>query len=166
PTVGLLTIGAESEKGNKLVKRGHELLRTTPDVDFRGNIEGYDLLAGKVDVVVTDGFTGNVALKTLEGAVRYTFGELHSRLNGGRLARLGALLQRSRIRRLQGRLDPEAYGGAVLLGLNGTIVIAHGASRAKGIAAACALAAEIADGGTVARAGERMAALPRPHRLW
>ncbi|GLW12921.1 phosphate acyltransferase [Microtetraspora sp. NBRC 13810] len=166
PTVGLLTIGSEPEKGNKVVKRAHELLRAAPGLDFKGNVEGHDLLAGVVDVVVTDGFTGNVALKTMEGAVRYAFGELRSSIEAGRLSRLGALLQRQKMRRLARRLDPEAYGGAVLLGLNGTVVIAHGASRAKGVAAACALAASVAAGSTVARIGERIANSHRLHRLW
>ncbi|MCG5219860.1 phosphate acyltransferase PlsX [Streptosporangium sp. KLBMP 9127] len=166
PRTGLLTIGSEAEKGNKLAKRAHELLSSAPGLDFAGNVEGNDLLTGVVDVVVTDGFTGNVALKTMEGAVRYAFGELRSSIEEGRLAKLGALLQRGRIDGLRHRLDPEAHGGAVLLGLNGTVVIAHGSSKAKGIAAACVLATSLAAGGTVARIGERIAATPRPHRLW
>jgi glycerol-3-phosphate acyltransferase PlsX len=166
PKIGLLTIGSEAEKGNKLVKRAHELLASAPGLDFHGNIEGHDLLAGVVDIVVTDGFTGNVALKTMEGAVRYAFAELRSSIEDGRLAKLGALLQRSRLDALRRRLDPEAHGGAVLLGLNGTVVIAHGASRARGVAAACALASALANGGTVVRIGERIAANPRHHRLW
>ncbi|MBB5139469.1 glycerol-3-phosphate acyltransferase PlsX [Thermocatellispora tengchongensis] len=166
PRVGLLTIGSEAEKGDKVVKRAHELLAAAPSLDFAGNVEGHDLLTGKVDVVVTDGFTGNVALKTMEGAVRYAFGELRATVESGPLSRLGALLQRSKIRRLRHRLDPDAYGGAVLLGLNGTVVIAHGAARAGSIAAACALAATLAAARTVARTGERVAAAGRSHRLW
>ncbi|MER7503254.1 phosphate acyltransferase PlsX [Nonomuraea pusilla] len=166
PRVGLLTIGSEAEKGNKLVKRAHELLEGSPGVRFIGNVEGYDLLAGRADVIVTDGFTGNVALKTMEGAVRYAFGELRTTIGSGRLARLGALLQRSRLRELRRRLDAEAHGGAVLLGLNGTVVIAHGSSRAPAISAACQLAADLAKGGVVARIGERVNAVPRHHRRW
>ncbi|PZG40883.1 phosphate acyltransferase PlsX [Spongiactinospora gelatinilytica] len=166
PKVGLLTIGSEAEKGDKLVRRAHELLAAAPGIDFGGNVEGHDLLTGVVDIVVTDGFTGNVALKAIEGAVRFTFGELRASLAESRLARFGALFQRSPLRDLRDRLDPEAYGGAVLLGLNGTVVIAHGASRANGIASACALAARLAAGGTVAKIGERVAATHRPHRLW
>src|SRR5690606_6306510 len=105
-------------------RRAHELLSNTPGLDFAGNIEGHDLLSGKVDVIVTDGFTGNVALKTMEGSVRYAFAELRAALAESRPARLGALLQRRPLRRLMRRLDPEQYGGAVLLGLNGTVVIA------------------------------------------
>ncbi|WP_226900022.1 phosphate acyltransferase PlsX [Nonomuraea phyllanthi] len=166
PRVALLTIGSEAEKGNKLVKRAHELLLTSPGLRFTGNVEGHDLLSGRADVITTDGFTGNVALKTMEGAVRYAFAELRDVVSESRLARLGAAMQRSRIRELRRRLDPEAYGGAVLLGLNGTVVIAHGSSRAGGISAACKLAAELSAGGIVSRIGERVAAPHRSHRLW
>ncbi|WP_279339504.1 phosphate acyltransferase PlsX [Sphaerisporangium perillae] len=166
PRVGLLTIGGEAEKGNKLTKRAHELLSATPGLEFAGNVEGHQLLSGVVDVIVTDGFTGNVALKTMEGAVQYAFTELREALEGGRVARLAAMLQRGRLRDLRKRLDPEAYGGAVLLGLNGTVVIAHGSSTAKGIAAACALAATLARQGTVAHIAERVAATQKSHRLW
>ncbi|MFC4060326.1 phosphate acyltransferase PlsX [Planomonospora corallina] len=166
PRIGLLTIGSEPGKGNKLTKRAHELLSAAPGLDFAGNIEGHDLLTGVVDVVVTDGFTGNVTLKTLEGSVRYAFSELRRTIEESRTARLGGLLQRRRIRDLRGRLDPEAHGGAVLLGLNGTVVIAHGASHAAGISAACVLAAELAAQGVVPRIGERLGTAHRPHRLW
>ncbi|MET8863360.1 phosphate acyltransferase PlsX [Nonomuraea sp. NPDC004580] len=166
PKVGLLTIGSEAEKGNKVVKRAQELLQAGPGLHFAGNVEGHDLLTGKVDVITADGFTGNVALKTMEGAVRYAFTELREAIEDSRIARLGAALQRSRIRDLRRRLDAEAYGGAVLLGLNGTVVIAHGASKAQGISAACRLAADLAAAGVVPAIGERMAATGRSHRLW
>lgn len=166
PRVGLLTIGAEAEKGNKLAKRAHELLSGAPGIDFAGNVEGHDLLAGKVNVVVTDGFTGNVALKTLEGTVRYALGQLRESVDETLLARIGGRLLRPALRKVFGRLDPEAHGGAVLLGLNGTVVIAHGSAQAKGIAAACELAANLSDQEIVARIGERIASIPRPHRLW
>ncbi|TDC09440.1 phosphate acyltransferase PlsX [Nonomuraea longispora] len=166
PRVGLLTIGSEAEKGNKLVKRAHELLQSSPGLHFTGNVEGYDLLTGRADVITTDGFTGNVALKTMEGAVRYALTELQGSIGDSRLARLGAAMQRSRLRELRRRLDPEAYGGAVLLGLNGTVVIAHGSSKAQGISAACRLAADLASSGVVTEVGERVAATHRSHRLW
>ncbi|MEV0623587.1 phosphate acyltransferase PlsX [Nonomuraea sp. NPDC050404] len=166
PKVGLLTIGSEAEKGNKLVKRAHELLQATPGLIFEGNVEGHDLLTGRVDVITTDGFTGNVALKTMEGAVRYAFTELREAVSDSRLARLGAAMQRTRIRELRRRLDAEAHGGAVLLGLNGTVVIAHGASKAQGISAACQLAADLSAAGVVSAIGERTAATGRSHRLW
>ncbi len=112
-------------------------------------------------MITTDGFTGNVALKTMEGAVRYAFDELRQTIGGSPLARLGAFMQRTRLRELSRRLDAEAHGGAVLLGLNGTVVIAHGSSKAKGISAACRLAADLATAGLVAGIGERV---QRPHR--
>ncbi|GII94762.1 phosphate acyltransferase PlsX [Sinosporangium siamense] len=166
PKVGLLNIGAEAEKGNKTVKRANELLSTAPGIDFAGNIEGHDLLTGAVNVIVADGFTGNIALKTMEGTVRYAFGELRDTISTSRTARFGAFLQRSRIRELHKRLDPEQYGGAVLLGLNGTVVIAHGASKAAGVSAACEVAATLVRQGIVTRISERIAATHRPHRLW
>lgn len=166
PRVALLTIGSEAEKGNKLVKRAHELLVAAPGIRFTGNIEGHDLLTGVADVIVTDGFTGNVALKTMEGAVRYAFAELKDSVSDSRLARFGALMQRARLRELAQRLDSEAYGGAVLLGLNGTVVIAHGASKAPAVSAACELAVTLSRRGTVPRIGERVASTHRPHRLW
>lgn len=158
PRVGLLTIGSEAEKGNKLVRRAHELLGAAPALRFAGNVEGYDLLTGRADVIVTDGFTGNVALKTMEGTVRYAFEELRRTVSESRMARLGALMQRSRLRELNHRLDAEAYGGAVLLGLNGAVVIAHGSARARGVSAACRLAADLAAGGLTTRIGERISA--------
>jgi glycerol-3-phosphate acyltransferase PlsX len=165
PRVGLLTIGEEAGKGNKLARRAHELLAGDVEgVDFAGNVEGSDLLAGKVDVVVTDGFTGNVALKTVEGTVGLLVAELREAVTAGPAARFGALLQRRRLRSLRDRLDSETYGGGVLLGLNGTVVIAHGSSRAAGISAACVLARDLADSRIVEQIGDRIAAT-RPHRL-
>ena len=109
-------------------------------------MEGGDLMAGAVDVIVTDGFTGNVALKTLEGSMRFAAAELRAALTGTRAARVGALLQRRGLRELSARLDAETYGGAALLGLGGTVVIAHGASTARAVTAACALAANLSRG--------------------
>ena len=138
PRVGLLTIGTEPGKGNKFTRRAHELLASDPPhgalpLSFAGNVEGGDLLAGELDVIVTDGFTGNVALKTLEGSVRFAAAELRAAVTGTRAGRGGALLQRRGLRELASRLDAESYGGAVLLGLGGTVVIAHGASTARAI---------------------------------
>jgi glycerol-3-phosphate acyltransferase PlsX len=150
PRVGLLTIGAEPGKGNKLAKRSHELLEADPPhsglpISFAGNVEGGDLLAGKVDVIVTDGFTGNVALKTLEGTAGFAAAQLREVLGSSRTARVGALFQRRALRELSERFDAETYGGAALLGLEATVVIAHGAVRARGAAAACKLAAALSE---------------------
>ena len=151
PRVGLLTIGAEPGKGNKFTRRAHELLASDPPhgalpLSFAGNVEGGDLLAGEVDVIVTDGFTGNVALKTLEGSIRFAAAELRAAVTATRTARVGAFLQRRGLRELSARLDSESYGGAVLLGLGGTVVIAHGASTARAVTSACLLAADLARG--------------------
>jgi phosphate acyltransferase len=161
PRVGLLTIGAEPGKGNKLTRRAHELLEADPPhgglpISFSGNVEGGDLLAGRVDVIVTDGFTGNVALKTLEGTASFAADQLRQALGGSLAARIGAVFQRRGLRELAARLDSESYGGAALLGLEATVVIAHGAVRAKGAAAACRLAAELASGQISERIRERL----------
>lgn len=159
PRVGLLSIGAEPGKGNKLARRAHELLASGHHgVRFTGNVEGHDLLSGQVDVIVTDGFTGNVALKTMEGTIGTAFAEIRSAMTGSRSAKVGALLQRRRLQGLRERLDPETYGGGVLLGLNGTVVIAHGASRARAITSACVLAHELAAGRIVERIREQVSA--------
>lgn len=158
PSVGLLTIGAEPAKGNKTTKRAHELLAGgSHGIEFAGNVEGHDLLTGRVDVVVTDGFTGNVALKTMEGTIRTAFTEIRDAMTATPAARMGALLQRRRLQDLRDRLDPDTYGGGVLLGLNGTVVIAHGASRARAITSACELAHRLAAGRIVERIREQVA---------
>ena len=161
PRVGLLTIGAEPGKGNALTRRAHELLASEPQggglpLSFAGNIEGGDLMAAAVDVIVTDGFTGNVALKTLEGAMRFAASELRTALTSTRAARLGAALQRRGLRELSHRLEPETYGGAALLGMGGTVVIAHGASTARAVTAACELAANLTRGDITERVKERI----------
>ena len=160
PRVGLLTIGAEPGKGNALTRRAHELLAAEPHggalpLNFVGNVEGGDLMAGAVDVIVTDGFTGNVALKTLEGAMRFAAGELRAALTstappGSARCCSGAACGSSP------RLEPETYGGAALLGLGGTVVIAHGASTARAVTAACALAANLSRGDITERIKERI----------
>jgi phosphate acyltransferase len=170
PRVGLLTIGAEPGKGNKLAARACKLLDEEPPhggtpISFAGNVEGGDLLTGKVDVVVTDGFTGNVALKTLEGTARYAARQLREVAGATRAARLGALLQRHGLRELAARLDAETYGGAALLGLEATVVIAHGAVQAKGAAAACKLAAGLVDGRITDKIRERMGSARTSHFL-
>jgi glycerol-3-phosphate acyltransferase PlsX len=161
PRVGLLTIGAEPGKGNKFTRRAHELLAADPPhgalpLAFAGNVEGGDLLAGEVDVIVTDGFTGNVALKTLEGSIRFAAAELRAAVTGTPAARLGAFLQRRGLREMAARLDAESYGGAVLLGLGGTVVIAHGASTARAITSACLLAADLARGEITEKITQRL----------
>lgn len=161
PRVGLLTIGSEPGKGNKLARRGYELLDSDPPhgampMSFAGNVEGDDLLSGRVDVIVTDGFTGNVALKALEGTAGFAANQLREVLGGSRAARIGALLQRRGLRELSERFDAETYGGAALLGLEATVVIAHGAVTARGAAAACRLAAGLTERHITERIRERL----------
>lgn len=161
PRVGLLSIGSEPGKGNKVARRAHELLAAEQPhgglpISFAGNVEGGDLLSGNLDVIVTDGFTGNVALKTLEGTARFAARQLREALGGSRAARIGALLQRRGLRELTERLDAETYGGAALIGLEGTVVIAHGAATARGVTAACVLAADLAAARITDRITERL----------
>ena len=140
PQVRLLSIGEEAEKGNQLTLEAHALLAAS-ELDFRGNTEGRDLLARAADVVVTDGFTGNVALKTMEGTIRTVIEGLRAEIASSARGKLGGLLIRPAARGLRRRLDPETYGGAYLLGLRGLAVIAHGNSSGTAIANAIRLAA-------------------------
>jgi glycerol-3-phosphate acyltransferase PlsX len=140
PEVRLLSIGEEPEKGNALTLEAHALLAAS-DLRFAGNAESRDLLAGAADVVVCDGFTGNVALKLLEGTIRTLLDSLRHEIAATPRGKLGGLLIRPAARRLRTRLDPDTYGGAYLLGLRGLSVIAHGNSSRDAIANAIRLAA-------------------------
>jgi glycerol-3-phosphate acyltransferase PlsX len=156
PEVRLLSIGEEPEKGNQLTLEAHELLRDT-DVRFTGNTEGRTLLEGEADVIVADGFTGNVALKTLEGTVKSLLDALRAELETSTRGKLGGALIRPAARALRARLDPETYGGGYLLGLNGLVVIAHGSSTRVAIANAIRLASRGVEHGITERLRERMA---------
>ena len=140
PSIRLLSIGEEPEKGNQLTIEAHNLLAST-DLNFAGNAEGRDLLSGAADVVVTDGFTGNVALKVTEGTILGLLEGLREEITSTALGKLGGLLIRPAARRLRDRLDPDTYGGAYLLGLRGLAVIAHGSSSRRAITNAVRLAA-------------------------
>jgi phosphate acyltransferase len=155
PTVRLLSIGEEEEKGNRLALEAHELLSAS-DLDFRGNTEGRDLLEGAADVVVTDGFTGNVALKAVEGTIRTLLDSLREEISATTTGTLGGLLIRPAARRLRKRLDPDTYGGAYLLGLRGLVVIAHGNSSSTAIANAIRLAARGVEHDVVGRVAARL----------
>jgi glycerol-3-phosphate acyltransferase PlsX len=156
PEVRLLSIGEEDEKGNQLTLEAHELLRAS-DLRFTGNTESRWLLEGDADVVVTDGFTGNVALKALEGTIKSILDALRSEVGSSLRGRIGGVLIRPGARRLRERLDPETYGGAYLLGLRGLVVIAHGSSSRVAIANAIRLAATGAEHRVVERLEERLA---------
>lgn len=140
PRVRLLSIGEEPEKGNQLTLDAHALLQAS-SLRFEGNVEGRGLLEGQADVVVCDGFTGNVALKTLEGTIRSLLVALRSELDGSTRGKLGGLLIRPAASSLRARLDPETTGGGYLLGLRGIVVIAHGSSSRVAIGNAIRLAA-------------------------
>jgi phosphate acyltransferase len=155
PVVRLLSIGEEPEKGNQLTLEAHALLAAS-DLNFAGNTEGRDVLAGAADVVVTDGFTGNVTLKLLEGTILTLLDALREEIAATPRGKLGGLLIRPAARRLRRRLDPDTYGGAYLLGLRGLAVIAHGNSSVTAIANAIRLAARGVDHDVVGRLAARL----------
>jgi len=157
PEVRLLSIGEEDEKGNQLTLDAHALLRASA-LRFTGNTESRWLLEGEGDVVVTDGFTGNVALKALEGTIRSVLGSFRDEVGSSLLGKVGGLLVRPGARRLRARLDPETYGGAYLLGLRGLVVIAHGSSSRVAIGNAVRLAALGVEHRVVDRLEERLSA--------
>src|SRR5262245_11196916 len=140
PRVALLSVGEEQKKGRGDVVQAHEALAGTRGVRFMGNVEGRDLLSGEADVVVTDGFTGNVTLKTLEGTARAVADAVSEAARSNPLAAAGGLLLRPALGGLRRSMDPNGVGGAILLGLRGVAVVAHGSSTAEGIANAVRLA--------------------------
>jgi phosphate acyltransferase len=155
PTVALLSIGEEPEKGNRLVRETHPLLEAS-HLDFVGNVESRELLAHAADVVVCDGFTGNMALKLMEGTIKTLLDELRKEIGASPRGKLGGLLIRPAARGLRKRLDPDTYGGAYLLGLRGLSVIAHGNSSRTAIANAITLGAQGAAGNVVERVAARL----------
>jgi phosphate acyltransferase len=156
PEVRLLSIGEEPEKGNQLSLEAHALLAGADDLRFGGNTESRDLLLGTADVVVCDGFTGNVVLKLMEGTIKTVLEELREEIVSSRRGRIGGLLVRPAARGLRQRLDPETYGGAYLLGLRGLAVIAHGNSSRRAIANAIRLAGRGVEHDVVGRLGQRL----------
>src|SRR6266513_2696273 len=156
PEIRLLSIGEEPEKGNQLTLEAHRLLSEAEDLNFRGNTESRNLLEGAADVVVCDGFTGNVVLKALEGTIATVLNGLREEIGASRRAKLGGLLIRPAARGLRNRLDPDTYGGAYLLGLRGLAVIAHGSSGRRAIANAIRLAARGVEHDVVGSLQERL----------
>jgi glycerol-3-phosphate acyltransferase PlsX len=145
PTIGILNVGSEDQKGHEDVREAHSLLRSGAyDLDYRGFVEGDDISRGVVDVVVTDGFSGNIALKTAEGTARFIGGEIRAAFRSSPLNMLGAFIARGAVNKMRARLDPSALGGAPLLGLNGIVVKSHGGSDAKGFANAVRVAVDLA----------------------
>ncbi len=146
PRVGLMSVGEEETKGNDLTREVHEVLKTA-SLNFIGNVEGRDLFTGKVDVVVMDGFTGNVALKASESLAGSIMHLLREELLRSPISRLGALLSRGAFRAVRRRIDPAEYGGAPLLGVRGCCVIGHGSSNAYAIRQGIRAAAEFFSSG-------------------
>ena len=145
PSVGLLNVGVESEKGHDEVRGAHRLLSESRfDVDYRGFVEGDDIAKGTVDVVVTDGFTGNVALKTAEGLARFFRAEMRQTLTSTLASKLGAFVARGALREMARRLDPASVNGGPFLGLNGIVVKSHGSADAGGFANAVRMAVDLA----------------------
>jgi glycerol-3-phosphate acyltransferase PlsX len=151
PRVGLLTVGEESGKGREEVVEAHRLLSGVDGIEFAGNVEGRDLPAASADVVVTDGFTGNIALKLMEGTAKTVAAAVGDAARSNPLAAIGGLLLKPALGGLRRELHPDTTGGAILLGLRGIAVVGHGSSGAEGIANALRLAARCAEVDAVGR---------------
>ncbi len=141
PRVGLLSVGEEAGKGREEVVAANDILSTATGIDFVGNVEGRDLPADAADVVVTDGFTGNVSLKLMEGTAKAVSGAIREAARSNPLTSIGGLLMRPALGGLRRKLHPDSTGGAILLGLRGIAVVGHGSAGAEGIANAIRLAA-------------------------
>ncbi|KZD09830.1 phosphate acyltransferase PlsX [Oceanibaculum pacificum] len=152
PSIGLLNVGVEGQKGHEHIRRAATLLRESGmPLDFRGFVEGDDIGAGTVDVIVTDGFTGNVALKTAEGTAKLIGLFLRESFKSSLLSRIGYLLSQPAIKRLRSRVDPRRYNGAMFLGLNGIVIKSHGGTDAFGFANAIGVAADLCMQGFIDR---------------
>ena len=141
PTVGLLTVGEEAGKGRSEIVEAHRILAAAPGIRFAGNVEGADLPEAKVDIVVTDGFTGNVSLKVMEGAARMLAKAISDLAHKNPMAAAGGLLLKPSMGQLREEFDPDTTGGAILLGLRAVAIVGHGSSGAEGVANAVRLAA-------------------------
>ena len=160
PRVGLLNIGEEEIKGNETVQTAHTLIAGS-GVNYVGFVEGHDIFTGKVDVVVTDGFTGNVALKTMEGVARLITDALREEFTRNTARRLGALAARSSLRALRSRLDPRRYNGATMVGLNGIVIKSHGGADLFGFQRAIEVAVIEARNGVPEKIAESLGAPPQ-----
>jgi phosphate acyltransferase len=167
PRIGLLNVGTEDHKGRAELKEAHDRM---PQValesmfDYVGFVEGGDLPSDRVDVVVTDGFTGNIALKTGEGTAKLISDFMREAFNAGILSKFAALLAQNSLRRLQKRMDPRRVNGGVFLGLNGTVVKSHGAADETGVSAAIRLAHQLAQSGFQVRMAARLAEAAQSHQ--
>jgi glycerol-3-phosphate acyltransferase PlsX len=163
PTVGILNVGSEELKGHEAVREASAMLRNTAmPGSFHGFVEGDDIAKGTVDVVVTDGFTGNVALKTIEGTAKLYTGFLRESFRTSIMAKVGYLLARPAINSLRTRVDPRRYNGAIFLGLNGIAVKSHGGTDAVGFANAIGVAIDMVVHGAIEKIKEDFARLTTP----
>jgi glycerol-3-phosphate acyltransferase PlsX len=156
PRVALLNNGEEATKGSQLALEAHELMAKNV-AGFVGNVEGRDIPFGVADVVVTDGFTGNVALKLMEGMSKALLGQFKEAMLSSPVNKVAAAVLRPSLAALRDRLDPETHGAAPLLGVNGLALIAHGTSGPRAIASALRVGAQAVRGGLVERIAEAMA---------
>ena len=159
PRVGLLSIGEESSKGNPLTKETHELLAAQTGINFVGNVEGRDLMLDEADVIVTDGFTGNVALKTLEGGLKAVITGVLDSFNTSPEAAEAAKVLLPSLLPLYDTLHPDSVGGAMLLGTDGVCIISHGSSSARAVVNACKVASEMVERELVAHIAAVIAAV-------
>lgn len=159
PKVGLLSIGEEEGKGNALVLETYPLLKQALGERFFGNVEGQDVFLGTTEVVVTDGFTGNVVLKLAEGEAKVLLGWIKEALTASPLARLGALLAKGALRRVKDRLDPSQYGAMPLLGVEGAVFIGHGSADALAVKNALLRAKDLVEAGLLQRVRQALTAL-------
>lgn len=160
PRVGLLNVGTEEHKGRAELKDAHEQMAEFANVggyEYIGFVEGGDLPSDRVDVIVTDGFTGNIALKTGEGTAKLISDFMREAFSAGILSKFAALLALNSLKRLQRRIDPRRVNGGVFLGLNGTVIKSHGSADATGVAAAITLAHQLSGAGFVERLAARVA---------
>ena len=162
PRVGLLSVGEEESKGNDLTREAHQLLKTAP-IAFVGNIEGRDVYSGEADVIVCDGFTGNVTLKISEGLVETVERLLHDELSSTIGTRVGYLLSRQAFLRFRKRVDYSEYGGAPLIGLDGLCVIGHGRSSAKAVRSAIAMTVTCVRDGLLDKLAQQVVATSGGH---
>lgn len=156
PSVGLVSIGEESIKGNELVLEAHRLMAASRYLNFYGNVEGRDILGNVVDVVVTDGFTGNVCLKLMESTSALIVEEVRKAANRSLMAKVGGMLLKKELRAFKKSIDTEEYGGAYLLGVRGLAVVCHGNSSRKAIASALMYAARASEQRLINKLEERI----------
>jgi glycerol-3-phosphate acyltransferase PlsX len=160
PTIGILNVGSEEMKGHEEVREAHQILKTGGlDLNYHGFVEGDDIAKGTVDVVVTDGFTGNIALKTAEGTARFISALLKDALTSGVRAKLGALLAMPALKTMSQKIDPSAINGGPLLGLNGIVVKSHGGATAQGFGNAIRVGVDLARSDYLTKVGTNLSKL-------